>query len=108
MALAAIGSFDPPESRLLDGLNEVDQNRLLGRGVICDVAGVLLDRDGRPVHDLDDRVIGAGAADLDRIPEVIVVGGGVRKSAAILAALRSGLVSTLVTDDAVARVLLAP
>ena len=34
--------------------------------------------------------------------QVIVVGGGVRKSAAILAALRSGLVSTLVTDDAVA------
>lgn len=106
VALAAIGSFDPPESRFFDGLSEGDRSRLLDRGVICDLAGALLDREGQPVHDLDDRVIGVGADDLRRIPQVIVVGGGVRKAAAIRAALRSGLVSTLVTDDAVARVLL--
>lgn len=70
------------------------------------MAGALLDTAGRPVHDLDDRIIGAGADDLRRIPQVIVVGGGVRKARAILAALRSGLVTTLVTDDAVARSLL--
>lgn len=107
VALAAIGSFDPPESRFFDALNDTDRARMLERGVIADLAGALLDRDGHPVHDLDDRVIGAGDADLRRIPQVIVVGGGVRKSAAILAALRSGLVSTLVTDDSAARTLLA-
>lgn len=107
VALAAIGSFDPPESRLFDALSETDRAQLLDRGVITDVAGALLDREGRPVHDLDDRVIGASVDELRRIPELIVVGGGVRKSAAILAALRSGLVNTLVTDDAVARELLA-
>ena len=106
IALAAIGSFDPPESRLYDGINEADQTRLLDLGVIADVAGALVDRDGGFVHDLDDRVIGAGPAELKAMPQVIVVGGGVRKTAAILAALRSGLVSTLVTDDAVARALL--
>lgn len=107
VALAAIGSFDPPESRFFDALSDTDRSRVLERGVVADLAGALLDRDGRPVHDLDDRVIGAGAADLRQIPQVVVVGGGVRKSDAILAALRSGLVSTLVTDDAAARTLLA-
>ena len=106
IALAAIGSFDPPESRLLDALSDADAARLAELDVIADVAGALLDTAGRPVHELDDRVIGAGFAELRRIPQVIVVGGGVRKARAILAALRSGLVTTLVTDDTVARSLL--
>jgi DNA-binding transcriptional regulator LsrR (DeoR family) len=41
------------------------------------------------------------------MPQVVAVAGGVRKARAILAALRSGLVTTLVTDDTVARTLLA-
>jgi DNA-binding transcriptional regulator LsrR (DeoR family) len=106
IALAAIGSFDPPESRLLDALSDADAARLAELDVIADVAGALLDTAGRPVHELDDRIIGAGFAELRRIPQVIVVGGGVRKARAILAALRSGLVTTLVTDDTVARSLL--
>jgi hypothetical protein len=40
------------------------------------------------------------------MPQVVAV-AGVRKARAILAALRSGLVTTLVTDDTVARTLLA-
>ncbi len=106
IALASVGSFDPPESRLHDALSAVDRARLAELDVIADVAGALLDTAGRPVPELADRIIGAGADDLRRIPQVIVVGGGVRKARAILAALRSGLVTTLVTDDAVARSLL--
>ncbi len=108
VAVAAIGSFSPPDSRLYDALSEDERARLLERDVIADLAGALLDRQGRPVHDLDERVIGAGAEELRRIPEVIVVGGGVQKAAAVLGALRSGLVTTLVTDDSVARALLLP
>lgn len=106
VALAAIGSFDPPESRLFDALSEADRLRLSDLGVVADLAGVLLDREGTPVHDLDDRIIAASAADLDAIPQVIAVAGSVRKSTAILAALRSGMVTTLVTDNSVARELL--
>ena len=108
IALASIGSFDPPESRLHDALSEAEQARLAELDVIADLGGgVLLDTSGRPVHEIDDRIIGIGAGDLRHMPQVVAVAGGVRKARAILAALRSGLVTTLVTDDTVARTLLA-
>jgi DNA-binding transcriptional regulator LsrR (DeoR family) len=106
IALAAIGSFDPPESRLYDALGEPDRRRLLELDVAADLAGVLLDSAGRPVRALDDRIIGAGVEDLRQMAQVVVVGGGARKARAVLAGLRSGLVTTLVTDDTVARKLL--
>jgi DNA-binding transcriptional regulator LsrR (DeoR family) len=107
VALAAVGSWDPPESRYYSALGRDDRDRLLHRGVLADVGGVLLDSDGVPVHDFDDRVLGISADQLRGVDEVIVVGGGDRKVRAILAALRSGLVTSLVTDDGVAAQLLA-
>lgn len=43
---------------------------------------------------------------LRRIPEVVAIAGGLRKASAIGAVLRSGLVTSLVTDTAVADYLL--
>ncbi len=106
-AVVAVGSWDPPESRFFDGLPVEDRQRLLALGVTADVGGVLLDRDGSPVPTLDDRILGVTASQLAGIRRVIMVGGGPRKTEAIGAALRSGLVSCLVTDDSVARALLA-
>ncbi len=106
-AVIAVGSWDPPESRFYDGLPVEDRQRLLALGVTADVGGVLLDRDGSAVPALDDRILGVTASQLAGIQQVVVVGGGPRKTEAIGAALRSGLVSCLVTDDSVARALLA-
>lgn len=107
IAVAAVGSWDPPESRFHDALSPQDRQRLRALDVLADVGGVLLDREGAPVHDFDDRILGVSAPQLAAIPQVIVVGGGSRKTEAIRATLRSGLVSCLVTDDAVALALLA-
>ncbi len=107
VAAAAIGSWRPAESRYFDALSEKDRDMLLARGVVADLGGVLLDRAGVPVHDFDDRVLGISIEQLRVIPQVIAIAGGVRKTAAILAALRSGVVSSLVTDDSVAVELLA-
>jgi DNA-binding transcriptional regulator LsrR (DeoR family) len=52
---------------------------------------------------LDERVIGIDLAHLSRTPRVVAVAGGARKTNAIHAALRSGVVNVLVTDDQVAR-----
>ncbi|GAA1430167.1 DNA-binding transcriptional regulator [Microlunatus lacustris] len=107
IAVAAVGSWDPPESRFYDALSAEDRERLQALDVLADVGGVLLDRDGAPVHDFDDRVLGVTADQLAAIGQVVVVGGGPRKTEAIRATLRSGLVSCLITDDSVAVALLA-
>ena len=107
IAVASVGSWDPPESRFYDGLGEQDRQRLLDLDVLADVGGVLLDRQGSPVHDFDARILGVTAEQLAAIGQVVVVGGGARKTEAIRATLRSGLVSCLITDDTVALALLA-
>lgn len=107
IAVAAVGSWKPPESRFYDGLSRPDRERLLALDVLADVGGALLDRQGRPVHEFDDRILGVSAEQLAAMGQVVVVGGGIRKTEAIRAALRSGLVSCLITDDAVALALLA-
>jgi DNA-binding transcriptional regulator LsrR (DeoR family) len=63
----------------------------------------LFDAHGRRVgRDLGERCITIGADRLRRIPEVLAIAGGMRKAAAIDAVLRSGLVTSLVTDTAAA------
>jgi DNA-binding transcriptional regulator LsrR (DeoR family) len=47
---------------------------------------------------VDDRVIGIGAAQLRKVPRRVAVAGGVRKHAAIRAALLGGWVNVLITD----------
>lgn len=107
IAVASVGSWDPPESRFYDGLSRDDRQQLLAADVLADVGGALLDRAGRPVHAFDDRTLGVSAEQLAAVGQVVVVGGGTRKTGAIRAALHSGLVSCLITDDAVALALLA-
>jgi DNA-binding transcriptional regulator LsrR (DeoR family) len=107
IAVASVGSWDPPESRFYDGLSRADRERLLAADVLADVGGALLDRQGRPVHVFDDRTLGVSAEQLATVDQVVVVGGGTRKTEAIRAVLHSGLVSCLITDDAVALALLA-
>jgi len=67
----------------------------------------LLDAEGTPVSaSLSDRMLGVDAAQLRAIPEVIGIPYGTVKAPAVLAAVRSGLVHSLVTHTALARALL--
>ncbi|WP_233092586.1 bifunctional sugar-binding transcriptional regulator/dihydroxyacetone kinase subunit DhaK [Paracoccus sp. IB05] len=52
---------------------------------------------------VNDRTIGLDLDGLRRVPQKIAVAGGIDKVAAILAALRGGLIDVLVTDAATAR-----
>ncbi len=59
---------------------------------------------GRPVPSpIENRLIGLGLDELERIPSVICVAGGSPKVASILGALRGGYVSVLITDNETAR-----
>jgi len=106
-ALVAIGSWDPPDSTLHDALAPDERDDLRARGVVAELCGILVDKHGRIVRaPVSDRLIAIDAEQLRRVPHVIAVAGGIRKHHAILAALQTGLVHSLVTDSSTAYFLL--
>jgi len=106
-AVVAVGSWNPPDSQLYDSARNAGLlDRLLALGVQSEVCSILIRRDGTVVDAIADRSLGISAKQLAAIPEVIAVAGGTLKTAAVDAALKSGLVTSLVTDAALARRLL--
>ena len=71
------------------------------------MAGVFLSGEGQQVEsELGARTIGIGGA-LRSVPHVLALPYGVGKAPAVRAAVRSGLVSSLVTHTALAQALLS-
>ena len=107
-AVAGLGRWQPGQSTLFDAIDDKARTQALERGVCADISGVLIDVDGVPVAtQVGDRIIAVDAAQLQAIPEVIAIPYGVAKTPAVLAAVRSGIVNSLVTHSALARLLLA-
>lgn len=87
---------------------DIDPGVLASLGGVGDITGHVLNADGAMIeHEVNQRVIGISLDDLARIPNVILAAGGMHKVPIILAALRRGLVDTLVTDVNTARGVLA-
>ena len=107
MALVAIGSWSPPESRLHDELTPANRTMLYANDVCADIGGRVINEVGQPIEILDDHILAISMAELRAIPHVVAVAGGTRKIGAIRSVLRSGIVNTLITDDAVAQALLS-
>jgi DNA-binding transcriptional regulator LsrR (DeoR family) len=106
-AVVAIGALDPPASSVAELVSGPDREALLRRGIHTEVCARLLDDDGQEVPELADRVIAITVEQLRRVPEVIAVAGGSRKTQAIRTALKSGLITSLITDADVASALVA-
>ena len=99
-AVAGIGAWEPGQSTLYDATSEAERADLTRRGVCADVSGVLLDAHGDPVPaDLTERMIGITAEQMRAVPEVIGIVYGTAKVHAVLAAVRGGLVDSLVTHS---------
>jgi DNA-binding transcriptional regulator LsrR (DeoR family) len=108
LGVVVIGSWNPPDSQFYDlarihGLAD----ELVARGVVGEVCATLLDAEGNVVRGIEDYTLSISDAGLRRIPEVIAVAGGPKKTSAIRAALLSGLIDTIVTDAELARRLLS-
>jgi DNA-binding transcriptional regulator LsrR (DeoR family) len=107
VAAVSIGGWDPVDSILHDAIPPRERTWLRSIGVQAEVCAVLVDAGGRAVaQEFSQRCLSVSADQLSAIPNVIGIAGGVRKTAAIRAALSSGMINTLVTDSAVARELL--
>ncbi|MFJ2095313.1 sugar-binding transcriptional regulator [Streptomyces sp. NPDC087901] len=102
-AVMAIGAWESTLSTVYDSLTPDEREQYRRLGIVAEMGALLFDRDGMVVpSELDDRVIAVGCEQLSRIPQVIGVAGGIQKAEAIGAVLRSGLLTSVVTDSAAA------
>lgn len=107
-AVVGIGSWAPGGSTVRASLSERDAAAVDAAGAVADVCSIALDAGGTEVQaaGLPERCIAITAPQLRAVPDVVAVAGGRGKVDAIRAALRSGLIHRLVTDEEAARLLL--
>lgn len=101
-ALVGIGGVEP--SKLLADSGNVftpDELAELARlGAVGDICLNFFDAAGKPVPSaFQERVIGISLETLRAARRVVAVAGGARKRAAILGAMRGGLIDVLITDQ---------
>ncbi|MBO0903003.1 sugar-binding domain-containing protein [Jiella sonneratiae] len=110
LALVGIGALEPSQmladsgNRLLPGeLHELGE-----AGAVGDMGLRFFDCAGVQVRSsCDERIIGIDLPQIAAIPRVVGVAGGLRKVAAIRAAMLGGFISVLVTDNHTAAALAA-
>ena len=108
VAFVAVGSWDPPISQLRELMSPQERAELERQGVRAEVAGVLIDQEGNLVgEEMAARCLSITATQLAAVPRVVAVAAGAAKASAVMAVTRSGLISTLVSDRALAEALLA-
>lgn len=106
-AVVGIGSWQPPRSSLYAEFTAEERRELLAAGAVGDICTIVLDENGQPLKSpVLARAMGISLAELGRVDEVVAVAGGLDKVRAIHAALRSGVVDTLITDARTAAALL--
>ncbi|ASW57642.1 hypothetical protein CIK06_12715 [Plantactinospora sp. KBS50] len=107
-AVVGIGLWAPGQSTIFDAASDRDRRLVARLGGRAEISGVIIDADGTPLRaNLTDRMIAISAAELGHVRDVVGIGYGVPKAPAVRAALRSGLLSGLVTHRALAADLLA-
>ena len=106
-AIVSVGAWVPGASQVYGSLAPAEATDLAAAGVVAETCALLLDDDGARVPGLDQRRMGIDETLLRAIPTRIALATGHEKIAATRAVLRSGLVSSLVTDSEIAAAVLA-
>lgn len=108
LAVVGIGSWQPPRTAILHELTVAEREALHAAGACADLCGVVVNADGTPIASgISSRVVGVTLEELGAIPQIVAVAAGAAKTTAVEAALRSGLISTLVVDSGIAQRLVA-
>lgn len=106
ISLTGIGVSDPELAGVYRAgyIDEATLTSIREQGAVGDVRVGFYDVRGQVLDvPVSRRVIGLSLEELAATPASIAVAGGTRKAAAILGALRTGLMHVLVTDEATAR-----
>lgn len=103
VAVIAIGAWTPGLSTVWDRVDNAVRLEAAHAGAVTECSGRLIDAEGNEVHSgLDSRVIAVTLRQLQHTPAVIAVAQGPARAAAVLAAIKAGIVSTLVMDRGLA------
>jgi DNA-binding transcriptional regulator LsrR (DeoR family) len=109
LAITGIGAIEPSGMLARSGnvFSAGELSDLSEAGAVGDISLRFFDREGRDVKTpLDDRVIGISLEELAKVDRVIGLAGGKSKTEAIAGALRTGVLSVLITDKFTAERLL--
>jgi deoxyribonucleoside regulator len=108
IAVVSVGA--PPVSREFDGSRVLAHRKTSAAPEalpVGDICARYFDVKGRFVEDeLSSRIIGIPAESLRRIRKTICVAGGLEKAYSLLGALKTGLITILVTDEGTASAVL--
>jgi deoxyribonucleoside regulator len=110
MAIVGVGATSAGGSGLVRAgyLNEQELAAVRAQGAVGDVSGYFLDQAGNVCPlELHERLVAVPLDLLRQTPQVIAVAAGATKAAPLLAAVRSGLVRTVITDESCAKEMLA-
>jgi DNA-binding transcriptional regulator LsrR (DeoR family) len=102
-AVVGLGAWRAGQSTVADAVTEAERQEMYDLGVRAELCGIQLDAEGNTVTTaLTERLIGIDAEGLRAVPEVIAIAYGTPKAQAVRAALRGGLVTSLVTHRGMA------
>jgi deoxyribonucleoside regulator len=108
VALIGVGTLENSVFAERGILSQADMEALRKRGAEGEIFGRFFDRRGcECASPWRERVISMGLDHLKKVPQVIGVVAGADRSTALAAAIRGGLIKSLVIDDMGARALLA-
>ncbi len=108
VAVVGIGLWSAGQSTIYDLASDDERESLAGAGAVGEISGSFIDADGAPVSGaLPERIISIDVKGLHEIREVIGLVTGAHRHPVVTAAVRAGLVSSLVTDTGLAKRLLA-
>jgi deoxyribonucleoside regulator len=101
-AIVGLGSTKPELSAQFRSghISMEDSERIISEGAVGDICGRYIDINGSHCHtSLSDRMIAISLDDLKKIPTVIGVAAGEKKSDIIIGALRGKYIDVLITDE---------
>ena len=109
VVLVGAGGLSSTTSLGTSGVFTTEEIRQMeAAGAVCAMNFLFLDAEGRVLdHPVARRIINLPVEQLKRVPHVVVVASGPEKIEPIRVALRSGLVTTLISDVETARGLMA-
>lgn len=100
LAVLSLGSWDPPITQLASFATAAERAELAEAEAKAELAGIFVRDDGGLVEgSLMRRRISVSPEQLRRTPRVLAVAGSPEKAGAIAAIARSGLITSLITDD---------
>ena len=107
VAFVGVGVIGPGCPMRTDGfITDSELDDLMSYGAVGEIVGWAYDRDGRPLDDATNARLTAIPLDAASWGQTIAVAGGRHKADAIVAALRGGLISGLITDESAAQAVL--